>query len=155
MGSDAVVMVNDSGVTVSVKPLDAVFFALSVTTTVNGYDPAVVAVPLSKPAELKVVPAGAVPLRLNTNGGTPPVAANAMPTEEPTVTLLKAVVVMTRGAGTIVIEMVADAVLFAGSDAVTPKEKEPVAVGVPCSCPEFDSCKPGGKLPAALVTINV
>jgi hypothetical protein len=151
-------MVSACGVTVSVKLLDAVFLALSVTTTVNVYDPTVVAVPLSKPAELKVVPVGAVPVRVNTNGGTPPVAVNAMPTEEPTATLLKAVVVTTRGAGTMVIEMVADAVLFAGSDAVTPKEKEPVAVGVPCSCPLFDNFKPGGKPvepDEALLKINV
>jgi hypothetical protein len=156
VGSDAVVMVSAAAVTTSVKPLDAVLLTLSVTVTVNGYDPTVVAVPLSVP-KLKLVPAGAVPVRLNTNGGTPPVAANAIPTEEPTCTLLKAPVVMTRGAGTMVIEMVADTLLFAESDAITPKEKEPGAVGVPCNCPPFDNCRPGGK-PAPvepLVTINV
>jgi hypothetical protein len=82
-----------------------------------------------------------------------------MPIEEPTGTLLNAAVVMTRGAATMVTEMVADALLFAASDAVTPKEKEPVAVGVPCNCPPFDNCRPGGKPPVApdeaLVTINV
>jgi hypothetical protein len=147
-------MVSGAGVTTSVKPLDTVFFTLSVTVIVNEYDPTVVAVPLSVPA-LKLVPVGAVPLRLNTKGGTPPVAANAIPIEEPTWTLLKGPVVMTRGAGTMVTEMVADALLFAGSEAVTPKEKEPDAVGVPCNCPLFDNCKPGGKPPALPVTINV
>jgi hypothetical protein len=110
----------------------------------------VVAVPLSVPFELKLAPGGAVPLRLNTNGGTPPVAVNVTPIEEPTATLLKAPVVITRGAGTMVIEIVADALLFAESDAVTPKEKGPAAVGVPCNCPPFDTCKPGGRPPVVL-----
>src|SRR5580704_7197897 len=101
-------MVSGAGVTTSEKPLDAVFFALSVTITVNGYVPAVVAVPLSVPFELKAAPGGAVPLRLNDNGGTPPVAANVMLSEAPTCKLLKAPVVITSCAGTIVIETVPD-----------------------------------------------
>ena len=145
-------MVSGGGVTTSVKVLDAVLLALSVTVTVNVYDPAVVAVPLSVP-RVKLVPVGGVPLKVNTNGGTPPVAANVTPTDEPTGTLLNPAVVMTRGAATIVTEMVADAVLFAVSAAVTPKEKEPMAVGVPCNCPPFDNCRPGGK--PAVVTLNV
>src|SRR5580704_353271 len=143
-------MVSGAAVTTSVKPLDAVLFTLSVSVTVNEYDPTVVAVPLRVPVELRLAPGGVVPLRLNTNGGTPPVAVNVTPNEEPTDTLLNAPVVMTRGAGTMVIAMVADALLFAESDAVTPKEKGPGAVGVPCTCPLFDTCKPGGKPPEAI-----
>jgi hypothetical protein len=119
--------------------------------TVNEYDPAVVAVPLSVP-ELNVAPGGAVPLKVNVYGGVPPVAANVMPIDEPTATLLKPAVVMARVAGTMVTEMVADALLFAESDAVTPKEKEPATVGVPCNWPLFDTCKPGGIVP---VVVNV
>jgi hypothetical protein len=125
-------------------------FTLSVTVTLNEYDPTVVAVPLNVPFELRLAPGGAVPLRLNTNGGTPPVAVNAMPIEEPTGTLLKAPVVITRGPGTMVIEIVADALLLTESDAVTPTEKGPGAVGVPCNTPLFDTCKPGGRPPVAL-----
>ena len=138
-------MVSGAGVTTSVKLLDAVVFTLSVTVTVNVYDPAVVTVPLSVPFDAKVVPAGADPPKLNVNGGTPPVAANVMPTEEPTCTLPKAPVVITNGAATMVMETVPDPLLPAVSVAVTPKEKDPGAVGVPCSCPLFATCKPGGK----------
>src|ERR1700729_3754227 len=143
-------MVSGPGVTTSVKPLDVVVFRLSVTVIENEYDPGVVAVPLSVPFELRLAPAGAVPLRLNTSGGTPPDAVNAMPNEEPAATLLKAPVVITRGAATMVTEMVADALLLAVSDAVTPKENGPGVVGVPCNVPLFATCKPGGKLPVAL-----
>ena len=105
-----------------------------------------------------MVPVGAVPLNVKTSGGTPPVAANVIPTEEPTCRGLKAPVVMTRGAGTMVIEMIADAVLLAGSDAITPSKKDPAVVGVPCNWPPFDSCSPGGIPGAAdepLAAINV
>ncbi len=53
----------------------AVFVALSVTCSVNAYEPAVVGVPEIDPAGLIVRPGGNVPLaRLHVYGGTPPVA---------------------------------------------------------------------------------
>jgi hypothetical protein len=145
-----VVTVSGAGVTTSVNPLDVEFFWLSVTVTVKEYDPAVVAIPLRTPLELKLAPAGADPLRVNVKGGTPPLAANAMPMEEPACTLPKAPVVITKAAGVIVIEMVPEPLLLAESDAVTLNEYVPGVVGIPCNTPVFDICIPGGNPPAAL-----
>lgn len=141
-----VVIESGPGVTVIVNPLDVVVWTLSVTVTVNAYEPIAVAVPLKVPFK-NVAPGGVLPLTLKTNGGTPPVAANVTANPEPTATLLMAPVVMTRGPGTIVTEMVPEPLLFAESDAVTPKEKVPTAVGVPLISPLFATVRPGGKVP--------
>ena len=57
-------MSSGPGVTTNVKPFDPVVFMLSVTVTVNEYDPTVVAVPLNVPFAAKLVPAGADPVKL-------------------------------------------------------------------------------------------
>jgi hypothetical protein len=80
----------------------------------------VVTVPLSV-ATAKLVPGGD-PLKTNVYGGTPPVAANVTPNEEPAWMLLKGGVVISSGAATIVIDTVPDPLTPLESDAVTPME---------------------------------
>jgi hypothetical protein len=104
-----------------VKVFVATLFTLSVTVTVNVYDPAVVTVPLSV-ALVRLVPGGVLPVRLNEYGATPPDAVNVTPNVEPACTLLKPPVVMISGAATTVIDTVPDPPLPVESVAVTPKE---------------------------------
>jgi hypothetical protein len=98
----------------------------------------------------KAAPGGVDPLKANVYGGTPPMAANVTPNEEPAWMLLKAPVVISSGAGTIVIDTVPDPLLPLESVAVTPKEKAPGVVGVPCNCPLLAISMPGGKPPVAV-----
>jgi len=111
----------------------------------------VVTVPLSV-ALAKDAPGGVDPLKANVYGGTPPVAANVTPIEEPACTLLKAPVVISSGAATTVIDTVPDPLFPMESVAVTPIEKLPGVVGVPCNCPLLATFMPGGK---PLVTVKV
>lgn len=108
-----------------------------------------VTVPLSV-APLKLAPGGADPLKANVYGGTPPVAVNVTPNDAPACMVLKAPLVISSGAATIVIDTVPDPLLPLESVAVTPNEKLPGVVGVPCNCPLFATVMPGGKLPATL-----
>jgi hypothetical protein len=74
-GNDAVVTDGAAAMT-RVNDLVEVAPTLSVTFTVNVEEPAVVGVPLSTPAELKVNPAGAVPEEIvHVYGVVPPLAA--------------------------------------------------------------------------------
>jgi hypothetical protein len=143
-------MVSGPGVTTSVKPFDPVVFTLSVTVTVNEYDPTVVAVPLSAPFDAKLVPGGADPVKLKVKGGTPPLAANITATEEPTCVLPNGPVVMISGPATIVTENVAEPLSPAVSAAFTVKLNVPGVVGVPCISPTVVTFNPGGTAPEAL-----
>jgi hypothetical protein len=130
---------------------EAVWLALSVTSTVKAYVPVAVGSPEIVPwTTFNFRPVGKEPeVTLHEYGGDPPVACNCVAYFRPSAPLGKRVVVITSEFDVIAMLRFAVAVLLALSVASTVKLETPTVVGVPEITPVLvPSDNPAGKLPA-------
>jgi hypothetical protein len=124
---------------------------LSVTRTVKFDVPAVVGVPLMTPPELKLKPAGRLPVcRFQLYGVTPPVAASVCEYAVPTAPLGRLAVVTDRSTG-IAMDSAFVAVSAGACESVTRTVKfdVPAVVGVPDITPPELKDSPAGSVPEA------
>jgi len=137
---------------VNENTFNAVAPALSVTCTVKEDVPAVMGVPLSTPAELKLRPGGGVPTVIAqfVYGVAPPLAANVCEYAVPTEPCGNGEAVLITRAALMVNENTFKAVAPALSVACTVKVDVPAVVGVPPSTPAALKLRPGGGVPAVI-----
>jgi hypothetical protein len=138
-----VVVIERAGEIVTLKDFDAGTPAESVTFASMVYGPAVVGVPLSTPAVLRLIPAGS-PVAVQPYGGVPPAADKLAEYAAPAVPSGGDEVVMMSG-GAIVTDKFSVPVALLASVTVTLTENGPAVVGVPLIVPVNGSTpRPGG-----------